>query len=77
MSDGEHLNIQVLVAPMICEPLSSQPITECKKYGNLTDLELADTASALDHLEVDLLLGSDLYWNLVTGKVWRGRSIQE
>jgi hypothetical protein len=40
----------------------------------LKGLELADTADASDKLEVDVLIGSDLYWSLVTGRVIRGKS---
>ena len=40
----------------------------------LKGLKLADTADASDKLEVDVLIGSDLYWNLVTGRVIRGKS---
>ena len=35
-------------------------------------LELADSAEASDALEVDMLIGADVYWSLVTGKVIRG-----
>ena len=37
-------------------------------------LELADSADSDDVLEVDVLIGSDWYWNLVTGRVIRGKS---
>ena len=67
------MEIQALVVPLICESLSSQPIAECRDYEHLADLNLADFANASDSLEVDLLIGSDLYWNLVTGRVRRGK----
>ena len=35
---------------------------------------MADSADASDTLKVDVLIGSDCYWNLVTGRVIRGRS---
>ena len=37
-------------------------------------LELADSADAGDILEVDVLIGSDWYWSLVTGRVIQGKS---
>ncbi|ORU90924.1 MAG: hypothetical protein A6F71_08245 [Cycloclasticus sp. symbiont of Poecilosclerida sp. M] len=37
-------------------------------------LELADSADGEDVLEIDMLIGSDLYWSLVTGRVRRGSS---
>ena len=61
------------MVPLICESLSSQPIAECRDYEHLADLNLADFANASDSLEVDLLIGSDLYRNLVTGRVRRGK----
>ena len=36
---------------------------------DLTDLDLADHSRESDLLEVDLLIGSDHYWKLVTGRV--------
>ena len=37
-------------------------------------LELADSSDAEDVLEVDVLIGSDVYWRLVTGRMRRGRT---
>ena len=60
---------------MICEPLVGQPISECIK-GNqhLASLELADFAEGESTLTVDILIGSDYYWDLVTGGVCKGES---
>ena len=41
---------------------------------HLLGLELADSADVSDVLEFDMLIGSDTYWDLVTGKIIRGRS---
>ena len=38
-----------------------------------TGIELADSADIGDVLEVDMLIGSDFYWSLVTGRVRWGR----
>ena len=73
--DGELLKIQALVVPFIYEPLSSQPIMECQDYEHLANLDLADSVNASDYLEVDLLVGSDHYWSLVTGRVRRGKQV--
>ena len=35
---------------------------------------MADSGDVSDTLEVDVLIGSDFYWNLVTGRVIRGKS---
>ena len=33
---------------------------------------MADSANSSDVLEVDVLVGSDCYWSLVTGRVIKG-----
>lgn len=54
-----------LVVPFICSPLTSQPINYTREsYDHLLVLELANTG---DSLEIDVLIGSDVYWDLVTG----------
>lgn len=73
--DRETLKLTALVVPFICDPVNSQSINhslEC--YDHLVGLELADSADIDDSLEVDMLIGSDLYWSLVTGRVQWGRS---
>ena len=61
--------------PFICYPLTSQPISlSGETYEHLIDLELVDSADMNDVLQVDVLVGSDLYWTLVTGEVRRGPS---
>ena len=73
--DYGTLNIAALVVPTICHPLTSQPINYSQDhYTHLKGLKLADTAGASDKLEVDILIGSDAYWSLVTGKIIRGRN---
>ena len=73
--DHGTLNVTALVVPTIYHPLTSQPINHSQEcYDHLKGLELADTADASDKLEVDVLIGSDLYWTLVTGRVIRGKS---
>ena len=37
-------------------------------------MELANSADASDALEIDVLVGLDLYWMLVTGRIIRGHS---
>ena len=37
----------------------------------MADLDLADSACGDDHLDIDILVGSDHYWKLVTGEVIR------
>ena len=55
-----------------CDAIRFQSITAAKKcYSHLAKLHLADSAGARDDLSVDLLLGSDYYWSLVTGRLQR------
>jgi len=42
-----------------------------ESYEYLANLDLADYSCATDLLEVDILIGSDHYWKLVTGEVIR------
>ena len=37
-------------------------------------LDLAESADVRDTLEIDLLIGSNVYWSLATRRVIRGRS---
>ena len=61
------LNLTLFVVPMICEPLVSQPVEDCVvKYPHLAGLQLADWADGESSLDVDVLVGSDHYWGIVT-----------
>lgn len=65
-----HMQLSLYVVPMICEPLVSQPIAACAKENqHLASLELADYSEGDQGLEVDILVGSDYYWDLVTGEL--------
>ena len=67
------MQLSLYVVPMICEPLVSQPIAACAKENqHLASLDLADFSESDQGLEVDILIGSDYYWDLVTGGVCRG-----
>lgn len=60
--------IDALSFPTICTPLPT--IVEVNKYPCLADLELADDFSD-DSGDIDLLIGSDFYWSIITGEVLR------
>ena len=73
MKDGGNLVMSLLTVPMICQPLSAQPISLARdKYEHLCEMDLADFSNGDDDLEIDVLIGSDHYWKLVTGGVVRG-----
>ena len=58
---------------MICDPLTSLPLSYCQKtYSHLTGLELADDPGDNRTLHVDILIGCDHYWDLITGRLQRG-----
>ena len=66
--NGGTIQLLFLSVPLICEPLSDQPIAHAmESYEYLANLDLADYSCATDLLEVDILIGSDHYWKLVTG----------
>jgi hypothetical protein len=74
-NDGETYKMAALVVPFICHPLTSQPISDSSKLCyHLLDLELVDSALPTDTLEIDVLIGSDSYWDLVTGKIVKGEN---
>lgn len=74
--DKGLLELQFLTVPLICEPLSGQPISYAiERYPHLSDLELADPVHhSNDNMEINVLIGSDQYWQVVTGNILRGVS---
>ena len=76
---GMHLKncppmlLKLYVVPTICEPLVSQPITACiEQNPKFMGLDITDFTDEASSLHVDLLIGSDYYWDLVTGNICRG-----
>ena len=71
----EHSTILLTlhVVPTICEPLSYQPVTASVEVNShLVGLDLADFSESSSCLPVDLLVGCDHYWDLVTGSICHG-----
>ena len=63
--------IQVFVVPHICDPVSSHATTTYAEiYDHLSRLHLADVDRD-GAMEIDLLIGSDFYWEFVTGETLR------
>ena len=72
--DGGELNLEFLTVPLICEPLTGQPLSlAVTQFPYLKDLELADVDCHGENLEVNVLIGSDHYWKVVSGNVVRGK----
>ena len=64
--------IEALSTPFICLPIKNQLLNIAKtRIVYLDDLQLADWRSTD---EIDLLIGSNFYWSLVTGKTKTGKS---
>ncbi|XP_065902306.1 uncharacterized protein [Dysidea avara] len=67
---GGVLKLYFLSVPQICEPLSNQPLSYvAEHHRHLSELDLADYCCTTEPLEVDMLIGLDHYWKLITGKV--------
>ena len=67
------MSLSLYVVPTICEPLIGQPITACVQQNKqFIGLDLADYSDGNSSLHIDMLIGSDYYWDLVTGSVCRG-----
>ena len=65
--------IVLSTVPHICEPLTYQPVSICQgNFNHLVGLNLADPSDGSSSSEIDILIGSDQYWELVTGETRRG-----
>ena len=67
-NNKEIAEISVLSTPVICSPLPK--IVNLNKFPHLKGIELADDSDSQD--PVDILIGSDYYWNFVFGNTIRG-----
>ncbi len=56
--------------PLICQPLANMPNRLCiENYEHLHQLDFADSLEDVGQGEPDILIGSDYYWQLITGEV--------
>ena len=66
------MSLSLYIVPTICKSLASQPISVCVQQSEaFSGLDLADHSNGKSGLQVDLLIGTDYYWDLVTGSVCR------
>ena len=64
---------ELLVVPLICSPLSCQRTKMAKsKYDHLKDLYLADFVGNAGSIQIQILIGTDYYFSLITGRCKRG-----
>ena len=62
--DGSNLEMDLFAVLTICKPLSAQPIDLCAiKHQHLSALDLAHSSDNAPNMEVDLLIGSNYYWD--------------
>ena len=75
LKNGQSRQLMLFTIPLISEPLLCQPVSLCQDtFDHLTSLDLADNSDGHSRLQVDILVGSDQYWNLTTGEIRRGDS---
>ena len=67
---NEYLEITALNFPVICSPLPKH--VDINDYPHLQGLGLADSSES--QCGIDILIGSDHYWDIVTGETIRGHS---
>ena len=71
--NGDTAPIDLFTIPHVCEPVACQPISICKEnFDHLMTLDLADPSDGSSPLDIDILIGSDCYWEFVSGETRRG-----
>ena len=75
LPDGKDMKMSAYSVPLICEPLTGKTVALARKmYKHLNGIHLADYSTGPEPAEVDILIGSDQYWPIVTEEVRRGES---
>ena len=73
LKKGQSQILTLFSVPTICEPLTCHPLVDCRDaYPHLSGLEFVDEPEDGQELHVDILVGSDHYWDLITGRVQSG-----
>ena len=70
LHQGEPISISAMTSPLICSPLPSA--IEVYNYPHLQGLQLADKCDQPQQ-DFNILVGSKLYWNIVTDDVVRAQ----
>lgn len=64
------ITLCLYVVTTSCDPLVSKPIAACiKNSSSFKGLDIADHSHGKSSLKMDVLVGSDYYWELVTESV--------
>ena len=70
-----ELSVELHVIPKICSPITNQHVKVAKEnYEHLSDLELADCTNNCSEVNIDILIGGNLYWKFMSGRIKRGSS---
>lgn len=73
LKGGPNLSLSAFTVPLICQPLRGQSVEQVVNDNVcFSGLTLADYCAEGETLNVDILVGSDYYWNFVTGHTIRG-----
>ena len=69
LKSGRAKQLTLSTVSLICEPLSCQPVSLCQNaFDHLVGLDLADPSDGSPHLDVEILIGLDQYWDLASGE---------
>jgi len=69
---NEPIKLKAVAMNHICNPITDQEIIwSVEHYEHLKNLELADSGSGV--LEIDILVGTDHYWEIITGETIRSQ----
>ena len=70
LNNGCNVYMRGFAMPLICSPLSGQRLDVVStQFPILKGLDLADKGSG--ESEIDMLIGADLYWHVLDGKMIR------
>eukprot|EP00731_Ephydatia_muelleri_P025583 Em0017g666a len=73
LRNGQTQLLTLFSVPIICGPLIPHHLVKYREaYPHLEGLEFADDPGNVQQLHVDILIGSDYYWDLITGRLQRG-----
>ena len=71
LADNSEIAISALSYPVICSPISSS--VDVSEFPHLRSLSLADSPSTQER-RIDMLIGMNYYYQIVTGEVVNGKS---
>ena len=77
MSKRKNKNLNYYVeascVPYICSPLKDHFVQETQsQFNHLKDLQLSETKQQNEITDIDILIGLDFYYSLISGRIKRG-----